>query len=180
LQLFLIPNKKTLHLRRSSPCINAGSNYTFVGTIDLDGSPRIANGRVDMGVYEYKDDMDGDSIRDSWEVQHFGSITNCAPADNPDNDSMSNLQEYIAGTDPKNPSSYFRISEITFSTGSTRVAWSPAVSNRIYTVKYSGDITNSFSALNTSAIYYPQNSYTDTLHNAGTGWFYRVKVDVNE
>ncbi len=44
-----------LHLRASSPCINAGDpNYVPAhGETDLDGNLRIVNGRVDMGAYEY-------------------------------------------------------------------------------------------------------------------------------
>ncbi|MEI7851279.1 MAG: choice-of-anchor Q domain-containing protein [Kiritimatiellales bacterium] len=35
-----------------SPCIDAGTNGCVNGSTDLDGSPRIINGRVDMGAYE--------------------------------------------------------------------------------------------------------------------------------
>jgi hypothetical protein len=36
-----------------SPCINAGTNETWMlGAFDLDGSPRIKGGRVDIGAYE--------------------------------------------------------------------------------------------------------------------------------
>ena len=35
-----------------SPCIDAGTNGCAIGSTDLDGSPRIINGRVDMGAYE--------------------------------------------------------------------------------------------------------------------------------
>ncbi len=42
------------HLQPCSPAINTGSNATAVGTTDLDGNPRIFNGTVDMGAYEYQ------------------------------------------------------------------------------------------------------------------------------
>jgi len=43
-----------LRLLANSPCINAGTNQAWmVGAFDLDGNPRIAGGRVDMGAYEY-------------------------------------------------------------------------------------------------------------------------------
>jgi hypothetical protein len=36
-----------------SPCLNAGTNLAWMlGATDLDGSPRIVNGTVDMGAYE--------------------------------------------------------------------------------------------------------------------------------
>ena len=39
-------------LQSNSPCLDAGNNAYVAGTTDLDGSPRIANGKVDMGAYE--------------------------------------------------------------------------------------------------------------------------------
>ena len=36
----------------SSPCFNAGSNEVVTTSVDLDGNPRIAGRRVDMGAYE--------------------------------------------------------------------------------------------------------------------------------
>ena len=42
------------HLRANSPCINAGDNAAIQGVdTDMDGEPRIAGGRVDMGADEY-------------------------------------------------------------------------------------------------------------------------------
>ena len=40
-------------LRYDSPCIDVGSNGLVVGSTDLDGNPRILNGTVDMGAYEF-------------------------------------------------------------------------------------------------------------------------------
>jgi len=44
-----------LRLKPDSPCINAGDpNYVAEpNEMDLDGRPRIINGRIDMGAYEY-------------------------------------------------------------------------------------------------------------------------------
>jgi hypothetical protein len=40
-------------LQAGSPCINSGTNLPWMANgVDLAGSPRIANGRVDMGAYE--------------------------------------------------------------------------------------------------------------------------------
>ncbi|MHC4721096.1 MAG: right-handed parallel beta-helix repeat-containing protein [Planctomycetota bacterium] len=42
------------HLLGASPCINAGDpNGSYAGQTDIDGEPRVLDGRVDMGAYEY-------------------------------------------------------------------------------------------------------------------------------
>ncbi len=42
-----------VHLRGYSPCINAGNpSGDYSGQVDLDGQPRVAYGRVDMGADE--------------------------------------------------------------------------------------------------------------------------------
>jgi hypothetical protein len=42
------------HLQPDSPCINAGNNAYVATTTDLDGNPRIVQGTVDMGAYEFQ------------------------------------------------------------------------------------------------------------------------------
>jgi hypothetical protein len=44
-------------LSAASPCINAGTNGTWVTVTDLDGGPRIRGGTVDMGAYECGDPL---------------------------------------------------------------------------------------------------------------------------
>lgn len=51
------------HLRENSPCRDAGYGYVpselFTG-FDLDGLPRVANQRIDIGPYEYSPEAVGD------------------------------------------------------------------------------------------------------------------------
>jgi hypothetical protein len=52
--LFLNLTGGDLHLQSNSPCINTGNNSYAMVTNDLDGNPRIMDGVVDMGAYEFQ------------------------------------------------------------------------------------------------------------------------------
>jgi hypothetical protein len=41
------------HFLAGSPCIDTGNNTYAQGVVDLDGKPRIFNGSIDMGAYEF-------------------------------------------------------------------------------------------------------------------------------
>jgi hypothetical protein len=51
---FFDPVNGDYHIQNMSPCRNAGTtNAPVLSATDLDGNPRIINGAVDMGCYEY-------------------------------------------------------------------------------------------------------------------------------
>ena len=60
-----------------------------------------------------------------WQVTYFGSIDNPAgaPDTDADGDGQSNLQEFLAGTDPTNGASCFQITSITAQSNGVSVAW---------------------------------------------------------
>ncbi|MEJ2444877.1 MAG: SpvB/TcaC N-terminal domain-containing protein, partial [Exilibacterium sp.] len=45
-------------------------------------------------------DEDGDGLGDQWELEQFGNTTSQSGADDPDDDGLSNYEEYLAGTTP--------------------------------------------------------------------------------
>ena len=49
-------------------------------------------------------DSDLDGLPDDWEKWHFGNLASAATGD-PDNDGLSNLEEFAHGTNPKSPDS---------------------------------------------------------------------------
>jgi hypothetical protein len=50
-------------------------------------------------------DSDRDGLPDSWEVEKFGSPTGQLSEGDPDHDGVSNLDEFLEGTDPTSPTS---------------------------------------------------------------------------
>jgi formylglycine-generating enzyme len=122
------------------------------------------------------DDRDSDGLPDWWEVTHFASIFGSAPTDDFDNDLFNNISEWIAGTDPSDSNSVFVVSVPT-NQGPTGfvIEWT-AVEDRTYSVEWRRTLTNDYELLQ-HGIEYPQNSYTDTLHNAESTGFYQIMVN---
>lgn len=87
-------------------------------------------------------DSDGDGIPDSWMIQRFGHPNPLAsdqsrPQDDADGDRMTNLQEYLAGTEPLDPQSCLKLDRQA-GAGTGRLQFSfTAVSGKGYTVQYS-------------------------------------------
>ena len=98
----------------------------------------------------YLADADGDGLPDAWTTRYFGHPTGQAadlsrPQDDADGDGLLNWQEYVAGTDPKDPSSYLRV-DAGSANGGTTVVFG-AVSNRTYTLLFTDALGASWSRL---------------------------------
>ncbi|HTS17673.1 MAG TPA: cellulase family glycosylhydrolase [Verrucomicrobiae bacterium] len=65
------------------------------------------------------------SAYQQWQIQYFGSLTNPAGAANvdADGDGFTNLQKFLAGTNPTNPATSFRITSIAETGGDVVVRW---------------------------------------------------------
>ncbi len=164
------------HLSSNSPCINWGNNVYVSEAKDLDGNPRIVEGYIDMGCFEYQSllglsDSDGDGLLDEWEQLYFGG--NADPFRDDDDDGQSNGAEQVADSVPTNGASYFRITYF----NPMEITWQPCASNRQYSIWWSTNLMVGFFPV-TEGLSYPQNSYTDAMHAAVQQGYYRVGVEM--
>ena len=88
-------------------------------------------------------DSNDNQINDGWEWTHFSNLTTSATADN-DGDKSLNIEEYIAGTQPTNAASLFRILACSGSSmSSNRTVTVSTETNRKYTIRFaSGAYSN--------------------------------------
>jgi hypothetical protein len=79
-------------------------------------------------------DSDGDGMDDDWEMAHFGTLDRDGTGDF-DGDGHTDLEEFLAGTDPTNSGSILRAMLLTGPNGGTTILW-PSVSGKSYRVEF--------------------------------------------
>lgn len=127
-----------------------------------------------------------DGIPSAWKQQYgFDPVDPTVAGADADGDGMSNLQEYLAGTDPTNGASAFRITSILPSGNDMQITWT-VVTNKSYVVQVAngalgGSVTNGFTNLGTVTVppapVIAETNYLDVgaFTNEGPR-FYRVKL----
>ena len=123
-------------------------------------------------------DSDSDGLPDDWEQQHFGNPTSADGSQDSDADGFSNLQEYMANTDPTSSNALLEVegdSNVTSDRNGFVINWQSAPW-RVYTLESSSNLMEGFSvrARRITATP-PLNSYTDTVSEI-THRFYRIGV----
>ncbi len=165
-----------LRPRSNSPCINAGNNAFVSGPTDVDGSPRIVRGTVDIGAYEFQGP--GSAISYAW-LQQYGLPTD-GSADylDSDGDGHNNWQEWGCATCPTNPHSTLCVVSALPTGANVTVTWQsmPGVT---YHLLRSTNLRASpqFRLLATNLLGQAgTTSYTDTNAARLAPLFYRVGV----
>ena len=156
---------------------------TTVAFLDL-GSGLVTGdlNRV-QDAFGYWVDSDGDGIPDWWMIQYFGHPTGEASdlslaSDDADGSGMSNLQDYIAGTDPTNANSVFRLSAAAPANSTISLTW-PAVMGRSYQIQYKTNLDDPvwLTAPGNISVIGSQGYYLAPAAQSNS--FYRVSVSIS-
>lgn len=122
-------------------------------------------------------DTDGDGLPDDWEQQYFGTATGASANTDADGDGFTNLQEFLAGTDPTNATSALRITSVS-PNGSDFVIDYNAVASKRYELQSTLDLTisNWAGIVTNTAISTGPAQFTDPGGATVTNQFYRVRL----
>jgi hypothetical protein len=87
-------------------------------------------------------DKDGDGIADAWELTHTNTLTAFTSVSDTDGDGMSDLNEYLADTNPHDPADNLVITEYETTPGGTEVTltWLSKLT-RCYQIEKTPDLT---------------------------------------
>jgi autotransporter-associated beta strand protein len=162
LQSTVVPTNFMPHPTNSYPIITAGTRLgTFTNVAD---GGRIAAGasngtfrvnytatQVILSDYQSRADLDGDGVADTWAQTFFGSspLSPAQLAGDADADGQSNLEEFVAGTDPLSAASTFRIlTTYATNTNSVAVEWVHNTDRlnkaTTYTIQWTDDINTPY------------------------------------
>lgn len=154
---------RLITVRRASP---AGTSYVY----DLGGNV------LDRVTAEFTD-TDFDGMDDTWETFYFDNLSHDGTADT-DEDGMTDLQEYLAHTEPNNPSSFLKFTNILVdSAPSVQIQWGSQL-GKAYQIQYKNSLndaswTNLGGAISGTGGTVTQ---TDTGVNSQPLRFYRLVV----
>jgi hypothetical protein len=112
-------------------------------------------------------DRDGDGMPDDWELAHQLNPDNPQDAqEDPDGDGATNLQEFRAGTDPRNPASVLRFTAVTAGSNGVTLEF-PVVAGQSYTVQLRTNFTGAWTGLQ-DVPPWPTNGTAQVMDSAAT------------
>jgi hypothetical protein len=121
----------------------------------------------------------------AWQTIYFGSTNNpnAAAAFDADGTGQNNQFKYVAGLDPTNPASVFRlrIADVPGISSQKNIIYSPVVTGRTYTVQFTTNLVGS-AYTNLTGFSGPQNSGTQAtvtdLNATQSNKFYRLNISL--
>ena len=164
-----------------------GSNspITYFLTVNaVDSCSASDTNQVELSVQPLLDpdaSQVGDGIPNSWKEQYgFNPFDPTVASADPDGDGLSNLQEFLLGTDPTDPTSPFHVTGVTMNGPDMIVNWM-SVGGMTNAVESTTDLTQTYSNISANIILtgngLTTTNYTDpgaATNNPAT--YYRVRL----
>lgn len=123
-------------------------------------------------------DSDLDGIPDQWEMANAGNLTDLGnPADpDYDDDGVDDVDEYGAGTNPKNDGSLLKVTNLKLSGSNVQLSWLTS-STRVYKVETRPNLLTGSWTTNGTVVTTTATSTTSTISMGSySGLFYRIKA----
>ncbi len=165
------------HLTASSAAIGRGGGL-WIGTFpalarDMDAEARPTGASPDIGADEYVD-SNGDGIPDYWEQLYGITMTAISDADG---DGFLDLDEYYAGTDPRDPQSFLGITLLEHQPAGLRLQWQ-SVWGKAYDVTRASALQGAayLPGVTNVPAEAPVNTLTNLADAPGQG-FYRIEIN---
>ena len=143
-------------------------------------SAEVTGGQLTTVTFTYEEDQLASPL-ETWRQNNFGTISDSGDAADdadPDQDGVTNINEYTAGTDPNSSTDFLKMSTVTKS-GSTFSADCPGKAGRIYTLQRNTNLEGEWTPLNSQGPLASDGtvSLTDDSAPADTS-FYRIEVSM--
>jgi len=122
-------------------------------------------------------DSDNDGLPDGWENHYSGGPTNMMPAEDDDQDGMSNLHEHLAGTNPTNALSLLTFTEATAgAVGPVVLRWT-SETNRSYSVERTPSLFGEYTVVSTNLWSTPPTNIYMGDQGEQDKFYYRISLE---
>ena len=159
----------------SSPLVLADAGASGEYGRDFTWSQVVSHTNGQLRVVSETFDSNGNGLPDWWEERYFEGPTSADALADDDSDGMTNLQEFLAGTDPLDAASALRLQVMGREAGGWRFSFE-SVAGKNYRVEASADLLD-WQPL--GEIIPGTGQVVEVLDESATGVasrFYRVKV----
>ncbi len=182
----LLPGSPALDKGKRDAVTNLTCSTDQRGLARLVDNPWLADASggdgSDIGAFEFQGtggyDTDADGLPDFWELACFGNLSQSG-TDDFDHDGQNNLFEYLAGTDPADPTSVFnlRMESVPGQPNQRNLIFKPWAAGRSYTPESTTNLAQPFVLLTGHSVSTNGAEVIITDLNATTQQkFYRIKI----
>jgi len=150
------------------------------GDPDGDGIRNLLEYQYGLDPLTANGDTDQDGMSDLWEVTYGLSPTNAGgndgPEGDPDGDGRTNIQEMIAGTDPRSAASVFAVVSVNSNPPSISISWT-TTEGRHYRILAADNPAGPWAAIAENLVGTGQHqTFTDEQAGSNGRRFYKVEV----